>query len=234
MFAVLFSPGEVFSRVAAAPNILAPLVTLVVVALIANAVFVSRVDFEQVIAEQLENDPNMQKLPEKDREKAMETAISMGAKVAPVAAILGTLFGAPLIYLAAATLFWVIFKVAGSGWGFKAAFSTTIHSFAPGMVGAVVMALVVLIGDPSQLDINDPIKSHLGALVSQESVGPLVYGLLSSVEVFSIWVAALLFVGFRRVAGAKPAVAGAVVGLGWLLLALFKVGMVMLRASAGA
>ncbi len=74
------------------------------------------------------------------------------------------------------------------------------------------------------------LKSNLGALTSS-SDSPVLFALLSSVDLFTIWTIVLLSIGFAVVTRFTAARVGAyVVGL-YLVVVLFKVGMAMLMGG---
>jgi hypothetical protein len=220
---VLFSPAEVFRRVAAVPRVLVPLLLLLGITLVFQAVVVSRIPWEEVTRKQMEENPQIQQMPEDKREEAIQQAVTVGAKFAPVAAIGGVIVIAPLVYVAMSALFWILLKLAGgSDWGFKAAMSATLHACAPALVGGLVGAAMFLAADPSTMDIEDPIKSHVGALVSKDAVGPFVHAILRSLDVFSFWVMAMMVIGYGIVARvSRGAAAGVVVGV-WGVYVLAK------------
>lgn len=232
---VLFSPTDVFRRVAASPRVLVPMVLLVACTLVFQVVAVSRIPWEEVTRKQFENNPQFQNMPEDKREEAIEQAVKISAKFGPIAAIAAVPVVGPLIYLGIAAIFWVLLKVAGgSSWGYKAALSATLHAFAPALVGGLVGAVMFAMADMSTIDIEDPIKSHVGALVAKDAVGPFVHAILKSLDVFTAWIMFMMVLGYAAVANvSRTSAATSVLGV-WGVYVLCKAVLAVVFAGFGA
>lgn len=223
---VLFSPAAVFDRIAARPTVLAPMVILMLSGIVVATVMSFRVDWEKVIVEKAEEawakDPRTANMSEEQKSKTREAMAGI-AKAMPVMTIGAAFIMPPLFYIVITALFWVLFKlVAGSDWGFKTALSATIHGLAPSMVAGLVVVSVMLAGDPATLDLEDPIRSHLGALADKEAVGVFAWHLLASVEFFMLWRLALLVIGYKRTAKASGGATVGIVLAAWVVFVLGK------------
>ncbi len=117
---VLFSPGKVFRSISAKPVIAAPLIILMLVSLGSGILLATRIDFGELVRKQLANSPQFETMSKEKREEAIDQAVAITAKFAPVATVGSAVLMPPLVYLAIALLFWVLLKVlGGSDWGFK-------------------------------------------------------------------------------------------------------------------
>lgn len=235
IFQVLVSPGAVFDRILVRPTVLAPLLVTVVASIVVAAVMSFRIDWVTVLREQTQkqwaSSPQSANLPEEQKEKILES-LDVMAKVMPVIMIGGALIVTPLVTVAVTALFWVLFKlVAGSDWSFLTALSATLHGMAPGLVAGLALIVVMLAADPSSIDVEDPLRSHLGAFADKEEVGMLAWSLLSSVEFFGLWRVALMTIGFARTSKASVGTSAGIVIACWLVYVLGKVLLLMARTG---
>ena len=77
---VLFSPKATFEDIVQKPTWVLPVVVFVVLSLLGSVIFVQRVDWRDVISQQMEKDPRAAQLSAEQKEQRIE----MGAKFAPV------------------------------------------------------------------------------------------------------------------------------------------------------
>jgi len=229
LFEVLFSPTKVFRCISAKPVVAAPLIILMLVSLASGILLATKIDFEDVIRKQLANNPQFATMSKEKREEAIDQAVTIGSKAAPIFTIGGAVLMPPLVYLAIALLFWVRLKVLGGrDWGFKAALSSTLHGFAPTVVAALLMSAVILASDPGKFNIEQPLASNAAALTTKEAVPPFVFFLLQSIDLFSFWTMALLIVGYKAVAKVSAGTAAGSVLCCWLVYVLAKSGLAAL------
>src|SRR5690242_2286705 len=72
LFGVLFSPGKTFDDIVRKPNWLFPAATLVILSMIATVVFVQRVDWREVVSQQIEKSPQAAQLSAEQKEQRVE------------------------------------------------------------------------------------------------------------------------------------------------------------------
>jgi len=136
----------VFRSLAARPRWLPALLILMAMTVSFGATMAVRLDWAEIYRKQFAKSPQMDKLPEDQREKA----IQMSAKIGRVGAAVAPIVMTPIIYLIITALFWVLLKVgAGSDWSFKTAFAASLHGFAPAVPGTIVGIAVMLASDPA-------------------------------------------------------------------------------------
>lgn len=104
----------------------------------------------------------------------------------------------PIFVLLPALLYFLVGKIVKADIKFSATFSMLVHaSVIASLVWAVHMIAVVVTGEANLVL---PMTS-VATLVSPESVGSLMYAVLSGVEVFSIWYYVVLYLGLQHACG---------------------------------
>ncbi len=221
MVGALFNPRATFEEVVHRPSWIAPVVLLTLLGLGISALLAQKVNWERVVGQRIEQSPQGQQLSPEQRERQ----IAVGAKVAHVIVYVSGVLGSIIFVLLLAAIFLGAFNVlAGAGVRFSTAMGITSHALLPYAVSSV-LALVVLFSKPA--DTVDPehlLASNLGALVSSDSPKWLEK-LAASVDVFSIWMLALVAVGFAA-ANPKKISRGKALGIVFGLYIVFRLVVV--------
>lgn len=224
---VLFSPGETFAEIARRPDVIAPLLVLVICGYIATAVMLPRIDYAAVSAAQAEQmhkqNPNMS-------EEQLAQAQRIGGAVTKV-----IFWIIPLLlvgwYALVALVLHFVFRLFGGEGTYKQAFSVTLYAWMPLLLLSIITIVVVLA--QGTFDLMSPetiVKSNLAFLVDMKEQ-PVLFKLLAAFDVFTIWTIALLSIGFAAVAKVSKAKAAAIVVSLWAALILVKVGFAALGAA---
>jgi hypothetical protein len=228
---VLFAPADTFRDIARRPDVLVPLLVLVIVSYIATIVIIPKMDWDAVTAQQAEQ----------IKKKNPNTSDADIARMGKFAKAIGTVtaYVMPVLLIAwyaiVAAVLLGVFRLFGGEGTFKQAFSTTLYSWMPMVLGSIVGVIVVALRpglvDPTTM--VTLVKSNPAFLVDPKSQAAL-FSLLSSLDIFTIWVIVLLSIGFATLARtSKAKAAGIVVGL-WVVLILIKVGLAALGAGMRA
>jgi len=217
---VLFSPGEVFTRVKEQPRILAPLVGLLVI---------------QVAISTLN-------LPYVRMAMRAQMAAQPGGGAAPAAAekfaVFGTLIGAPIsiaiILLIAAFLLWVAVSILGGEGQFRHLFAVSIYGFVPAILlqlaGFAVLAMRGGEGITSMQDLQPSLGLDL-FLAPMMELGAFMKGLLRSVNPFSIWQVVLVTMGIQKTHNVERGTAASAAVIQWGVLAVIGALFAMLGAA---
>jgi hypothetical protein len=217
---VLFSPTRTFEVIRERPTWLVAVVVLVAVSMISGYFVVQKLDIEDVVRSSIGNSSRQLS------EDQLEQAIAIQEKVIPVISIAGPVVFLPAACLLTALLFWVLLKMLGGEFSYKASFAATVHGLVPTGILALLGLPVVL--SRSELGYEEVrsgsiLASNLAVFASEETSNAM-RTLLASFDVFSIWSVVLLTIGFGVVARVSRAKAtAAVIGL-WVVFILFKVG----------
>jgi hypothetical protein len=220
----LFSPGETFERIARRPDVLWPLIIMVVIGYISTAVIVPRLDLESMAATQAEQirkkNPN---LSDADLERIQKFGAA-GTKVTMwIAPVLSVLF-----YMLIAGVLLLAFRMMGGEGTFKQALSSSIYAWTPMLLFSIIMLVVVLArGTFDPMTAATIVKSNPAFLVDMKEQ-PILFSLLGSFDIFTIWTVVLLIFGFATLARtSKGKAAGIVISL-WVLFIVIKLGFAAL------
>lgn len=225
---VLFAPAETFRDIARKPDILVPLLFIIVITYVTIALTMPHMDWDAMVAQQEEvmrkQNPN---LSDSDMERMARitrasTTVFMYAMPALLVAWYAIIAG---VLLLACRLF------GGEG-GYKQAFSATLYAWMPLVLSAILGTVVVLarggLIDPQAM--QTLVKSNLGFLVEMKEQ-PVLFALLSALDIFTIWVLILLVIGFAALSRlSKTKVAAIVVSL-WLVIVVIKLGITAVSAA---
>jgi hypothetical protein len=210
--------------VAQRPTWIAPLVLWTICSLILTVLIIPRIDYAGMLRERFED--RGQQISEERLESMAETQSRIGR-------VIGFGWGAvapAAVSLLLAAIFLGAFKAFGWDLRFKQSFGVTAHSFLPAVLGSL-LALPV-ISQREQIDprgMSDLVRSNLGFLVARDT-SPALHSLLSSIDVFSLWVLALLVIGFAAASRvSRGRAAGIIVSL-WVLFVLIKTGWAALTS----
>ena len=222
---VLVAPNETFSSIARTPDWVVPLVLILVVSLISGIVIAQRVDFASAAREQMEQKGNMS--PDQ-----IDSSARMVGAISKVAAYCAPIFSIVFLLIIAAVLL-LAFRMFGGENNFKQSFSVAVYAWMPGLVKSIISLPIILSRDtvPAQ-DLAILIFSNLGFLVDMKT-NPMAFAVLTSLDVFTIWILILYSIGFAyasRLSKAKSA--AIVVGL-WAVTVLFKVVPAAIKSLRG-
>jgi hypothetical protein len=222
IFGVLFSPKATFESIARRPTWLLPLVLLCIAESAIVGVYGRRVGWRSLIEKQLTNNSQFQALSPAEQESRIQIAL----KYAPTIAYVEVILGPFVVALILAGVFWLIFNMAvGAKIGFRTSLAVVSYGLVPGIVGSLIGILILLLKDPSTVDLQHLIASNAGAFLSSDSSKWLV-ALLSSVDLFVFWEMILLAFGYSAAAPKKVSFGGALVWIFvlWLLVVMIRVG----------
>jgi len=223
----LVSAVQTFESIRRKPTWVAPLVVLVALNLATTLIVWPKVDFEAAVRAQIEKQQGGGEVDD----EAVAQAAAMQEKIGLPCAVLAM----PLGLVVFAVVFMVAFKLLDGEIGFEHSLSTTLYAMMPWVVATLLTVPVVLAQteiDPEAMQKGGLLASHLGVLLPEDA-SPLLFAVLGSVDLFSIWAIALLVVGYSIVAGvSRGAAAGTVIGL-WLVYVLLKVALAWVGTMAG-
>ena len=221
---VLMTPNETFASIARQPDWLVPLVIILVVSLVAGIVFAQRVDFISPMREAMEQNKNMS--PDQ-----IDRAVRISSAVAKVFSYASPLLSVISLLIIAAVLL-LVFRLFGGEGDFRQAFSVVVYSWMPGIIKSIVVIAIVAARSVSASDLATLLRSNLAFLVTMKD-HPMLFVLLSSLDVFTIWLLALLIIGFGYVSRLSRSKSAAIVISLWVVVTLFKLIGPAIRALRG-
>lgn len=221
---VLFAPAETFRDIARRPDILMPLIILVVIGFVMAAVMAPRMDFEAAFREQIASQNNKMSDADIDRTAKMTGAIGKVMwYTAPVWGIILWLIIAGVLLLA--------HRLFGGEGNFKQALSTVLYSWIPMTISSIVTAIVALTRDEiDMMSMQTLVKSNPAFLVDMKEQ-PILFAALTSLDIFTIWTVILLVIGFSTLSRLSRMKSAVIVVSLWLVTVVVKLGFAALGAA---
>jgi hypothetical protein len=213
---VLVSPDATFASIARRPDWVVPLVLIVVLSL-ANGLLISpRLDFGAPAREAMSQNKNVS---QEQMDRAEKMAVGMGK----VAKFIGPVISIIVLLIVAGVLL-VAIRVMGGEGDFKQAFSVTCYAWIPNIIQSIVLTIIILAKGATAINpqmIPTIVRSNPAFLVDMKTQ-PMAFALLSSLDLFTIWVLVLLIIGFAYVGRISKAKSAAVIISLWAVTILFK------------
>lgn len=217
-------PAATFASIARRPGWVLPLVLLTLLSVAATAALVPRLDFEAAVRERLAKGET--RLPE----ERVEQVIEAQKRFAGTFAYLWASLAPTVTTLVLAAVFWASFKAFGWDLRFRQSFGVTAHALLPTLGASMLLIFFATRLDlVNPADLSDLTHSNAGLLVDRH-VNPILHTLLASIDVFSIWVFALLVIGFATTTGVPRKRAATLIGSLWGIYVLGKVGLAAITA----
>lgn len=227
VFGALFNPKPTFESIAQRPSWVLPMLAVILISLVIVALIGSRVGWRQVIDRQIANSPRAQQRMEQVPPERREQNLNQQAKFAGVIAYIGVVVGTAVAELIAAAVLLAAFNVIlGSKVGFSQSLGIVAHSWMPYVVAGLLGVLILFIKDPSTIDTQNLVASNPGAVLPDGTAKWLV-SLLTSLDLFTVWVLVLQAIGFsatnpKKISFGKAL--GTIVAV-WLVFVLVKMGL---------
>lgn len=225
---VLWAPGEAMSSISKNPRVLAPLLFLSVFSSITGGLVMTKLDSGELALRAIEQSAQGRNMPEEAKERMRQ---QLNSPVVKGLTLVATVAGPLVVILFVASLYFGVFTLLGREGTYKAFFSVTAFAFVPGIfrqLAAVLSAFVV----PSSSIMADELGSlSPSVFLDRDSISPVLFTAVSTVDLVNIWILSLLVVGFgflTRKSLSKIVRVGAVVGL-FLVYAAFRLALAALR-----
>jgi hypothetical protein len=216
---VFFEPSKTFADIARRPTWVVPLVLAILAGMGVTALYGQRVGWERLIRHQIEISSRGQQIPPEQREQVIATQ----ARLAPLFGYAGTLIAIPLYCLLAAGIFTgLVAGVMSAPVQFKQVFAVVAFAGLPNVLAALLTAVVMLLRNPDDFDLQNPLMFNAGAWMDAEHSSKFLHSLATSIDLFSFWVMLLMATGLKAAAGKKLSFGGAlfVVALPWAVCVL--------------
>ncbi|MFB3905685.1 MAG: YIP1 family protein [Acidobacteriota bacterium] len=213
---IFFQPKETFQEIAQKPTWLIAAILCVIIGSIGIIWVMETIGFENIM---------MQQAQSQGREMTEEQIQMMNSPTMKAIRYGTMIIGTPIVMLLTAGLLLALFWLIGSDAKFNRVFSVVVHSlFASTIVSTVISALVVTLApDPTELDIQNLVASHLGAFVSRTE-SPVLFAALSSVDILTFYYLFLLSLGMSVVGRKSFKASAAMVLVLWLVWVGLKTG----------
>jgi len=200
---VYFSPREAFREIGLSPKVLVPIIAMLVIGTLAGLYLSRNLDMESMMAGRMEEAVAAGKMTQEQ----MEQQLALVSKFASTQVIVFAALGSLAVALIIAAGFKLISSLIGAENRFKSVFAVTIYAMIA--VSIIQYALIVLIlslkgsGGVDISNINSLVASNLGAvfagILGEDALPKFFMRLAGYVDLFAIWIIALLAIGYSAV-----------------------------------
>lgn len=221
---IFLSPVETLRDVARRPNVLVPLLLLIVVSLAATAVAMRHIDFGADIRASFED--SGRKMTAEQMERGMKWGVAIGKTAAWASPIL-----APALWALYAGIVLLAFRLFGADMTFRQSFAIKIYSVLPGLIRGIITAIVVSTrGIVPARSMATIVRSNPGFLVDFK-VHPVLFALATQFDVFALWALVLSIIGYAFAANVSRTRSALLVGGLFLLGVFLSVGFAAMGAG---
>ena len=190
LIGVFFSPGKAFTDIARRPHWWVPLILIALLGTVYLNIFTQRVGWESVIRPAIERLPNAQTMTAQQREQLIRTRQDLQVRRLRGSVVI-TLF---YVFIFAVLLMFLFDTMMSAGIGLKRMMAIVAYGFLPMVIQTLLSMVVLLLKDPEEFNLQNPLMFNVGAYLSPDSPAAL-RALGSSIDLFSLWIMVLLAIG---------------------------------------
>jgi len=233
---VFFSPREAFTEIGRAPRLVIPIIVLFLINAFSGWYLAQKIDTRAATRTALEQAVKQGRITE---EQANQQLAMVAAAAGPVLAVTGGV-SVLIICLIIAGYGKLFSMLAGAENSYKSLFEVSLYAMLVTSVVSTVLLIIILQirgrGYVGAADLNSVIASNLGSWI--ESAGgadvlpKFIMRLAAAVNIFNIWLIALLSIGFSAVSR-KLKTSTAAMWLGGAY-AIFSIISAAIRSAFGA
>jgi hypothetical protein len=233
---IFWEPRPVFENLAQSPRFWAPLLILTALAVVYMFTFSRVVGWETMFRQQFASNPQMEQMTPEQKQQALQIMTKFVGPGATIGAVVTPAMGMLVI---AAVLLGCFNLLGGAGIKFRQAFSITCYSSLPSILATIGALTVMLLKNPEDFSLQNPLPLNLGAFLSPGSTAPWLLRLATSIDAFSIWSMLLLALGFSVAARQQKrkmsyGQALVLVLIPWAVYVVLVVGIAAIRGPSTA
>jgi hypothetical protein len=227
---VLFAPAETFQEIARRPDILAPLLIILLVGYASTLLIIPKLDVESMFEAQ---SAQIRKQNPDIADADLERMRTWGAASAKVFAYISPVLMV-IWYVIVAGVLLGAFRLMGGEGTFKQAFSATIYAWVPLTLLAIITTVVVMARGSFDPTTAATLVRSNPAFLTSLTEQPVLFALLSALDLFTLWTLVLLIFGFSALSRLSKGRSAAIVITLWLALVFVRVGFAALGAARAA
>jgi hypothetical protein len=221
---VLWAPGEAMFKVAKSSKVVAPLLLLTVGGIVSVVVTFTQINMGEVTLRTMEQSMQQrgQTLSAEQRERMLTMMNGpVGRGFGAVSAIVIPTLMVGIVAL----IYFGLFTLLGREGGFKSFLAVTAFAFVPSIVRTAAAVLTMMIVPQSQLMLDELGNIGPAVLLDRGAVSTKLFAAVAQIDVVSLWILALLVIGYRFVTRKSVGVlARSVCVFGvWLVYVCFRV-----------
>ncbi len=218
------APGKLFADFKRSTSWWLPFVIMVVFSYLFVFAIQSKVGWDQVTENMIQQSPKMsaqfEKLPADQlatQKKIITASTQYGMYLTPVIVLIYT------VVIAAVLLFTINFGFGGKA-GFGAVLAVVMYGSLPTILQSLVGSLGLFAGLGETFNIQNPTGTNVAYYLSASDTAPALYKLAQAIDPITIWSMVVVSIGLGAVAGLKNKSGYTAVFGWWALITLIKVG----------
>jgi len=190
---IFVSPVETMRDIARRPDFLVPLLLVIIVSMAATAVAMRHIDFAADIRASFED--SGRKMSAEQTARAMKWGVTIGKTAAWASPVM-----LPAWWAIYAGIVMMLFRMFGADMTYGQSFAVKVYSVLPGLLRGIITAIVVSTrGTVSARSMATIVRSNAGFLVDVQA-HPVLFTLLTSLDVFTLWALVLSIIGYAYAA----------------------------------
>jgi hypothetical protein len=220
LFKVLWSPGETMFLLSKNPRVLAPLLFSCLFSFASGTVMAKKLDLAELTIRQIERSPQASNLSDQQKDLMRQ---QMNSPLVKGFTFVSTAVGPIVIILLVTVIYFVLFTILGREGGFKSFVSITAFAFIPLIFRQLAGVLSALFLPSSAIMLDELGSLSPAVFLDRDSMSPVVFAAVSTVDLVSIWILALLIIGYgfvTRKSLSKGTRAASVIGVFLVFVAL--------------
>jgi hypothetical protein len=209
------SPVETFRSIAERPDWIVPLVVAIILSVLSTVLIAPHIDIDASMRKQL---------AKKDMPAAqIDRMIEMSKKTQKFNPVIVAVI-VPIVFFAISAIMLFAFRAFGGEGTFRQSMAVTAYAWVPSIIkGCLTLVVILMGGTILQQDMATILKSNPGAFLG-DSASPVLVSLLSSLDVFTIWMLVLMTIGYSYMARLSRAASASIVFGLWLVTVLVSAG----------
>jgi hypothetical protein len=218
---VFTSPKQTFTSIAEKPSWVAPMLLMMILAIVVGSLLNSKMNWSEYIRHKAEENPRFAAMSEEQKDQALVGQVKfwkgfsyvIGAVAIPISI---------LIFAGIYTIAFNLFRGAGVRYG--QSFAITTHAFLPSAITSILAMIILPLKTYGDVDPENIVATSLKAYLPETAPKPLL-ALGGSLELFWIWCLVLLAIGFAA-ANPRKVKPGAAMGIIFGLWAVWVLGKI--------
>ena len=200
---VFFSPREAFTEIGKAPRLVIPIIALFLVSAFNSWYLMQKIDARETARIQIEQAVRQGQITEDQMNQQLALISATTGPVLAIVGGVGTLF---LCFVIAG--YGKLFSMTSSAENsYKSLLEVSVYAMlVVGIVSAVLLIIILQIRGPGRIDasnISSVVSSNLGAWITSiagaDALPRFIMRLAGAVDIFNIWIIAILSIGFSAV-----------------------------------
>jgi hypothetical protein len=218
---VFTSPKQTFRSIAEKPSWVAPMLLMMILAIIVGSLLNSKMNWSDYIRHKADENPRFAAMSEEQKDQALVGQVKfwkgfsygIGAVAIPISI---------LIFAGIYTIAFNLFRGAGVRYG--QSFAITTHAFLPSAITSILAMIILPLKTYGDVDPENIVATSLKAYLPETAPKPLL-ALGGSLELFWIWCLVLVAIGFAA-ANPRKVKPGAAMGIVFGLWAVWVLGKI--------